>query len=583
MNNEYIISDKSHIDEIANAVREQTGEADLMSINEIPSKIRSLSKSQVDPEILETKKNKDIIVTYQEGSNFNVTHSTQQIQDAVNEGTTVYFKKDAELLDLLEVTPDYATFYMTYVNMEGKLQQKIVVIGGSSIMLEQDDTYDYATIENVTDEINKFSTTTISSTYETITDSQSKLSEAKSYTDTKIADLASNSSVNTAISTHNTSVESHTDIRTLINDLSTEVNNFLDVDDDTKDQLSEVLTLIENNKGTLESLTTTKINVSDIVNNLTTNSADKVLSAAQGVAIKGLIDGKADKDHGTHVEYSTALPEIDGTASVGTATTVARSDHKHPTDTSRAAQTSLDSHTDNKNNPHGVTLSQLGVTASAAELNYVDGVTSNIQTQLNKKLSDYSIELYNGTSGNPKPVRFASFNYSTCNSENGISAKIGMVSGHGNGSSYAFLQDVIIKVNHLGGVSVDNFKYYGTTTGTYDGAARQYGDIFWLVDETNKIIDFYVLMGQYARVNMTPWKRLTHSTGGTVTQHTSCTVYSSGTKNWGNNDMFALKSDISNLQAQIDALTASAIAVLSGPSEPTAEMGDDGDIYIITE
>ena len=38
---------------------------------------------------------------------------------------------------------------------------------------------------------------------------------------------------------------------------------------------------------------------------------------------------------------------MDGTASVGSASTVARSDHKHPTDTSRAAQTSLDTHTSN--------------------------------------------------------------------------------------------------------------------------------------------------------------------------------------------------------------------------------------------
>lgn len=97
------------------------------------------------------------------------------------------------------------------------------------------------------------------------------------------------------------------------------------------------------------------------------------------------LDGKAATSHGTHVSYSTTTPVMDGTASVGTATTVARSDHKHPTDTSRAAQTSLDSHTGNKSNPHGVTLAQLGVTATAAELNYVDGVTSNVQTQLNGK------------------------------------------------------------------------------------------------------------------------------------------------------------------------------------------------------
>ena len=36
-------------------------------------------------------------------------------------------------------------------------------------------------------------------------------------------------------------------------------------------------------------------------------------------------------------------------------------------------------------NPHGLTLSNLGLTATATELNYTDGVTSNIQTQLNGK------------------------------------------------------------------------------------------------------------------------------------------------------------------------------------------------------
>lgn len=55
------------------------------------------------------------------------------------------------------------------------------------------------------------------------------------------------------------------------------------------------------------------------------------------------LDGKANSSHGTHVSFSTTAPVMDGSASVGTATTVARSDHKHPTDTSRASQTDLDS------------------------------------------------------------------------------------------------------------------------------------------------------------------------------------------------------------------------------------------------
>lgn len=241
------------------------------------------------------------------------------------------------------------------------------------------------------------------------------------------------------------------------------------------------------------------------------------------------------------------------------------------------------------------------IDSSKADKEYVDGAiqthTSNMQQQLNKKVNDFSIEIYNGTGGNPKPVRFASFNYSTCGSENGIAAKISLVSGHGNGSSYAFLEDAIIRVNYQGEVEVDNFKYYGAATGTYDGANRQYGDIFWLVDETNKIVDFYCLMGQYSRVQQTPWKRLTYSTGGTVTQHTSCTVYSSGTKVWGNNSDIALKSDLSGinldgyattdalntLQAQVDELAASVVTTHSGSENPVAELGEDGDLYLVTE
>lgn len=239
-----------------------------------------------------------------------------------------------------------------------------------------------------------------------------------------------------------------------------------------------------------------------------------------------------------------------------------------------------------------------GVTATATELNYMDGVTSNVQTQIDtananitKKVSDMTLEIYNGTGGNPKPVKFATVNYSTCGSENGVAIKVSMVSGHGNGSSYAFLQDTIIKVTHSGVVEVDNFKYYGASAGTYDGAARQYGDIFWVIDTTNKIVDFYCLMGQYARMYQSPFKRVTYSTGGTITQYTSCTVYSSGTKAYGNNsnialmsDISALSSEITNHESRLSALEASIVTVYSGTEAAmTSDVGEDADIYLVTE
>ena len=126
--------------------------------------------------------------------------------------------------------------------------------------------------------------------YDTTGSADAALNAAKEYTNTKTENIITASDVDTKVLTHDTSDAAHNDIRVLINDLKVQLNNFLDVDDTTTDQLSEIITLINNNKGTLESLTTSKINVSDIVNNLTTNSTSKVLSAAQGVAIQTLID-----------------------------------------------------------------------------------------------------------------------------------------------------------------------------------------------------------------------------------------------------------------------------------------------------
>ena len=71
-----------------------------------------------------------------------------------------------------------------------------------------------------------------------------------------------------------------------------------------------------------------------LVNNLKFIDADLV----------DAIDSKADSEHGTHVSFSTADPVMDGVAAAGSANTVARSDHKHPIDTSRASQADLAEH-----------------------------------------------------------------------------------------------------------------------------------------------------------------------------------------------------------------------------------------------
>ena len=93
------------------------------------------------------------------------------------------------------------------------------------------------------------------------------------------------------VSEHNMASNAHNDIRLLVQGLTERLNALADSDDTTLDQMSEVVAYIKSNKSLIDAITTSKINVSDIIDNLTTNVSNKPLSAAQGVALKALIDG----------------------------------------------------------------------------------------------------------------------------------------------------------------------------------------------------------------------------------------------------------------------------------------------------
>ena len=92
------------------------------------------------------------------------------------------------------------------------------------------------------------------------------------------------------LSNHNTSTEAHNDIRLIITELTNKVTNFLDVDVNTTNQLSDLLQLINDNATDIDEITSGKVNVSDIINDLTTSVSNKPLSAAQGKALKDLFD-----------------------------------------------------------------------------------------------------------------------------------------------------------------------------------------------------------------------------------------------------------------------------------------------------
>ena len=92
------------------------------------------------------------------------------------------------------------------------------------------------------------------------------------------------------VAAHNAGTDTHSDIRLLIQSLTDRLNALADSDDTTLDQLSEIVAYIKSNKSLIDAITTDKVSVADIVDNLTTDAADKPLSAAQGVALKTMLD-----------------------------------------------------------------------------------------------------------------------------------------------------------------------------------------------------------------------------------------------------------------------------------------------------
>lgn len=109
---------------------------------------------------------------------------------------------------------------------------------------------------------------------------------------TKASDIGAEASGTAVskVSEHNVATDAHGDIRLLITNLTQMVTSLLDCDDEDLNQTSEIVAYIKSNKTLIEAITTSKVGVSDIIDNLTTSVTNKPLSAKQGVVLKGLID-----------------------------------------------------------------------------------------------------------------------------------------------------------------------------------------------------------------------------------------------------------------------------------------------------
>lgn len=114
-----------------------------------------------------------------------------------------------------------------------------------------------------------------------------------------------------------------------LNDKITALETLLNSDDTSLDTLQEVVTYIKNNSSLIESITLSKVSVSDIIDNLTSQIADKPVSAKQAYILKGLIDDLTtslgtlgsrvtalESAHTQHQDIANSLSIVDGAINI---------------------------------------------------------------------------------------------------------------------------------------------------------------------------------------------------------------------------------------------------------------------------
>lgn len=178
---------------------------------------------------------------------------------------------------------------ITDIQAESELQQEIIEAKGQEILDSINNTPIAPSEEMVESAVDAYlSKNPITETDPTVS-AWAKQPTKPKYTASEVGADPSGTATST-VSNHNVSTEAHNDIRVLLTELSAKVTNLLNSDDETLDQTKEIVDYIKANRGLIESVTTEKVNVTDIINNLTTNLSNKVLAASQGVVLKQLID-----------------------------------------------------------------------------------------------------------------------------------------------------------------------------------------------------------------------------------------------------------------------------------------------------
>ena len=86
-----------------------------------------------------------------------------------------------------------------------------------------------------------------------------------------------------------------------LNNMINDINALLKSDNVNLDTIQEIVNYIENNKDLIDSIMLTKVNISDVIDNLTTTDSTKPLSANQGVILKMLYQNGQNNQQNQHI------------------------------------------------------------------------------------------------------------------------------------------------------------------------------------------------------------------------------------------------------------------------------------------
>ena len=262
------------------------------------------------------------------------------------------------------------------------------------------------------------------------------------------ADTAGTASAFVAV--HNTNENAHNDIRLLIEQHEESVNALLNSDDETLNETKEIVAYIKSNKSLIDSITGSKVNVTDIINNLTTNVTSKPLSAAQGVALKALID-------------ALGVSKLDAsklTESVNTA----------------LAQAKASGEFDGENGDPGASVTVSNVTTSSA-----DG-GSNVVTFSDGK----TLTVKNGSKGSPGATGKSAYAYAKDGGYTGTEAEFGARLARDYDTMIAQKLPINQGAANVGKILVVGTDGNLTLADMPEGGAI--GDVVGVLDESNNIL-----------------------------------------------------------------------------------------------